>query len=93
MSLAATFGANVARAREQAGYSQEELGFRAGLHRTEVGMLERGARLGRIDTFVKLLGALDVSPDVLLAGLTWTPGIYREGGFSTDDGATLSGDG
>lgn len=40
------FGANLRRARRAADLSQEALGFRAGLHRTEVGLLERGVRGG-----------------------------------------------
>jgi hypothetical protein len=38
-------------------------------------------RLCRIDTLVKLAASLEVSADDLLAGITWTPGNYRPGGF------------
>ncbi len=41
--IAAQFGRNLARCRRQAGLSQEELGYRAQIHRTEVSLLERGA--------------------------------------------------
>ena len=62
--------------------SQEEVGFRAGLHRTEIGQLERGHRLARIDTVVKLAGALSIAPGDLLAGMKWTPGgVARPGKF------------
>ncbi len=81
VDVAARFGENLVRCRKQAGYSQEELGFRASLHRTEIGMLERGIRLARIDTLVKLAGALQVSPEELLDGLSWTPGDPRRGQF------------
>jgi len=36
------FGHNLARYREGAEVSQEELSFRASIHRTEVSLLERG---------------------------------------------------
>jgi transcriptional regulator with XRE-family HTH domain len=73
--VAHRFGENLRRTRRQTDISQEELGFRAGLHRTEVGLLERGARVPRIDTVVKLAGALGVRIDcALLDGMTWTPG-------------------
>lgn len=49
-AIAPQFGENLIAARERAGISQEELGFRADLHRTEIGMLERGVRIARIDT-------------------------------------------
>jgi transcriptional regulator with XRE-family HTH domain len=60
---------------------QEELGFRASLHRTEIGELERGVRLPRIDTVVKLAGALSVPPGDLLKGVAWSPGRERLGRF------------
>ncbi|MFP5389642.1 MAG: helix-turn-helix transcriptional regulator [Thermoleophilia bacterium] len=43
--VAERFGANLSRLREQSGVTQEELAFRASLHRTEIGLLERGGRL------------------------------------------------
>jgi len=44
IDVARRFGENLRRARHKAGTSQEELGFRFGLRRTEIGLLERGAR-------------------------------------------------
>lgn len=85
MSVAERFGANLAHARKAADLSQEELGFRASLHRTEIGMLERGIRLARIDTLVKLAGALGVTPDELLDGLSWQPGGRRIGSFEASE--------
>lgn len=61
--------------------SQEAVGFAADLHRTEIGQLERGDRLPRIDTLVKLAGALNVTPCELLAGLDWKPAKGRPGRF------------
>lgn len=74
MRVARRFGANLVRCRKEAGLSQEQLGFRADLHRTEVGLLERGARVPRIDTLLKLAGALDIGPCELLSGMAWKPG-------------------
>lgn len=75
------FGENLTRCRKTAGISQEELGFRAALHRTQIGVLERGARLPRIDTLVKLAGASEISPCDLLDGMVWKPGTTTEGRF------------
>ncbi|MBK5218523.1 MAG: helix-turn-helix transcriptional regulator [Thermoleophilia bacterium] len=90
MSVREQFAANLVRCRKRAGISQEELGFRASLHRTEIGMLERGIRMARIDTLVKLAGALEVEPRELLAGIVWTPADPTKGRFSAryadDDG-------
>lgn len=74
MDIAKRFGENVAGARNRAGVSQEELAFIASLHRTEIGMVERGTRLARIDTLVKLAAALSMAPGDLLEGITWLPG-------------------
>ncbi len=81
MTVAARFAANLANARKVADLSQEEVAVRASLHRTEISQLERGLRLARIDTLVKLAGALGVDPRELLAGISWTPGEMRPGQF------------
>ena len=79
--IAARFGRNLAAARRHSGYSQEEVGVRASLHRTEIGLLERGERLPRIDTAIKLAGAVKVPVAALLDGIEWTPGMARPGSF------------
>jgi transcriptional regulator with XRE-family HTH domain len=83
--VAASFGANLARLRECSGVTQEELSFRASLHRTEIGLLERGGRLPRIDTVAKLAGALGVPAASLLDGIAWEPGEFTRGGFRVPD--------
>lgn len=80
--VALKFGRNLWRCRRRASMSQEELGARASLHRTEIGMLEQGTRLARVDTLMKLAGSLSVSPMELLEGIDWTPGSTSEGGFA-----------
>jgi transcriptional regulator with XRE-family HTH domain len=80
--LACRFGRNLFLARRRAGYSQEELAVLCSLHRTEVGKLETGKRLPRVDTLVKLTTALEVSADELLRGIDWTlPAPSRLGSF------------
>lgn len=81
-SFADCFGANITRARERAGLSQEELAFAADLHRTAIGQLERGVVSPRLETAVKIAVAAGVSVDQLLAGIEWTPPILSEGGFA-----------
>jgi len=68
------FGQNLARCREGVGVSQEELSFRASIHRTEVSLLERGERMPRVDTALRIAGSLGVPLDDLIAGLEWRPG-------------------
>ena len=85
MDIAARFGDNLARCRKQADLSQDELSVRASLHRTEISQLERGLRLARIDTVIKLAGSLEVSADELLAGMSWEPGGTRIGKFAAKE--------
>lgn len=80
--FAIRFGQNLARCRRRAGLSQEELGLRASLHRTEIGLLEHGKRIARIDTLVQLAGAMSIPPSELLEGIHWTAGDERRGQFS-----------
>ena len=90
MSVAARFGANLARLRKRVGLSQEDASFRAGLHRTEVSSLERGKRLPRVDTVAKLAASVKADPGELFEGIVWHPGELRPGRFELPDpGATL----
>jgi transcriptional regulator with XRE-family HTH domain len=81
VDIAARFAENLVRCRKRADMSQEELGIRASLHRTEISQLERGLRVARIDTLVKLAGALSISPCELIEGIDWTPGSATSGQF------------
>ena len=83
MEVATRFGENLRRLRKGAGISQEELGLRCSLHRTEIGLLERGARVPRIDTLIKIASGLGVRIDCkLLNGISWTPATTEAGGFT-----------
>jgi DNA-binding XRE family transcriptional regulator len=84
-AIAERFGENLRRLRRRAGMSQEELAERADLHRTQIGLIERGLRVGRIDTLIKLASALDASPVDLLDGIDWTVAEPRKGQFSVSD--------
>lgn len=83
-------GENLRRRRERIGLSQEEVGIRASLHRTEVGLLERGERLPRVDTLIKLAGALEAPPGDLLAGITWKAGHAHRGKFDVSKNQALT---
>jgi transcriptional regulator with XRE-family HTH domain len=78
------FGENVRIKRRRAGLSQEELGFRAAIHRTVISSLERGKQTPRLDTILKLAGALEASPCELLNGFLWRPGWSVPGRFEID---------
>lgn len=60
------FGKNVQAARQALGISQEELAFRAGLHRTYIGMVERAERSISLQNAKKIADALNLKLDNLL---------------------------
>lgn len=69
--LAVHIGKTLRWLRVRREISQEELARRTSLHRTEVGMIERGQREPRLGTIVKLAGALEVPPESLFEGMEW----------------------
>jgi transcriptional regulator with XRE-family HTH domain len=82
-AAAERLGRSVLKARRRAGLSQEELGAMASLHRTEIGFVESGQRLPRVDTLIKLASALGVDTADLLAGVEWIiPAPTRPGSFA-----------
>lgn len=83
MNAAERFGDNLRRQRKLADLSQDEVAFRASVHRTEISQLERGLRHARVDTVAKLAAALKVDPGRLFEGIVWEPGDLRRGRFVT----------
>lgn len=65
------FGENLILLRNRVDLTQVETAKRSGLHLTEVSLLERGLRLPRLDTIVKLAGAVEAEPCELLTGMVW----------------------
>ncbi len=54
-------GSRIKELRGKLGISQEELGFRSGVHRTYIASLEVGKRNISIATLEKIVNALEVS--------------------------------
>ena len=59
-------GRRVRSLREKRGWSQEDLGFRADLHRNYIGGVERGERNLGVVNVAKLAEALGIRPRDLL---------------------------
>lgn len=86
VSLSERFALNLRRLLGRADLTQAELAVRAELHRSEIGELERGKRLPRIDTLAKLAGGLDLAFDFpLLDGIEWRPAGMGAGYFYAMD--------
>jgi len=77
---------NLILLRNRADLSQGMTAERSGLHITQISLLERGLRLPRLDTIIKLAGAVEVEPCELLAGMAWRPkrDVGRAGGYVKD---------
>lgn len=66
MSVTRRVGANLRRAREELGISQEELADRAGRHRTYVSGVERGVRNPTVVLLEKIAKSSKVKSSSLL---------------------------
>ena len=64
-----SFGRNVARIRDERGFSQDKLAEKADLDRTYLSGIERGVRNPGIKVVIKLARALGVSVDQLCKGV------------------------
>ena len=60
------FGSRVRELRNKIGLSQEQLSFKADLHRTYIGMIERGEKNITLINIQKLADALEVDVTELL---------------------------
>lgn len=66
MDIRRQVGLNVRRFREERGWSQEDLAFESGLHRTYVSGVERGIRNPTVLILDRLAGALGIEPARLI---------------------------
>lgn len=90
--LRARFGLNLRKHRKRLGVSQLELSLRAETHMNAISTLELGQRLPRIDTVIRMAGALETTPNELTAGILWTPAeqVVVPGGFEVPRNQALS---
>mgnify|MGYP001809619177 FL=1 len=66
MDIRRQIGLNVQRIRRTRGWSQEELAFQSGLHRTYISGIERGTRNPTATVIQELATALGVTAAALL---------------------------
>ena len=80
MDIRRRVGINVRRIREERGYSQEELAFESGLHRTYISGVERGIRNPTVRVLDRIASALKVPAARLLEeSATSTRATSRKG--------------
>jgi len=73
------FAQNLARCRELAGLTQEEVAVRAGLGRDTIWKYERQVHVPILDVLVRLAGAVSVHPAELLDGIAYRPSFIGMG--------------
>ncbi|MBK5218690.1 MAG: helix-turn-helix transcriptional regulator [Thermoleophilia bacterium] len=85
-------GSNLRGRREELGISQEELSLRAELSLTAIYPVELGRRVPKIDTFIRLVGALETTPGALSAGIVWVPAerVVSPGEFEVPEDLELA---
>lgn len=73
-------GQSIKEAREAKGLTQEDLAAIVDLSPTHVSVIERGLKVAKLDTFVAIANALDVSADSLLIDVVTqsTTGVANE---------------
>lgn len=64
-----SIGKNIKKKREAKSWNQEELAARTNLSTPYIGMIERGEKIPRLETFVRITNALDTTPNELLEGV------------------------
>jgi predicted transcriptional regulator len=65
------FGEELRRRRTALDISQEELGFRAGLHRNYIGYVERAEANATVKQVVRIARALGLRPAELVRHMRW----------------------
>jgi transcriptional regulator with XRE-family HTH domain len=76
-TLGERFGASVVWFRHEAGLTQQELADRIGMKRATLSEIERGGRLPRLDTILKLVAGLKVKNCDLVAWMWWDPARHE----------------
>ena len=68
----ASIGKRIRKYREAKGWRQEDFAEKVGLSVTYTGMIERGEKVPKLETFITIANALEVSADLLLADVIST---------------------
>lgn len=86
-----SIGKRIRQYREARYMKQEDLAEKTNLSVTYIGMIERGERLPRLDKFIEIANALEVSSELLLADVL-TTGYKVKNSRLTEQLEKLSGE-
>ena len=82
-------GKRIRKFRENKGWTQEQFAEKIGLSVTYTGMIERGEKTPKLETFIQIANVLEVSADQLLADVLVT-GYDVKSSTVTEEIAKLS---
>ena len=85
----ASIGKQIRKARQHKGWRQEDFAEKIGLSVTYTGMIERGEKVPKLETFITIANVLEVSADLLLADVL-SVGYNVRSSELTEQIATLS---
>lgn len=71
MTVAEQIGLNLRKIRRRADMSQDDLAGTSGVHRTQISLLERGERIPRLDTCIRILVSAEGDARCLVEGVGW----------------------
>lgn len=84
-----SIGKRIRKYREAKGWRQEDFAEKIGLSVTYTGMIERGEKIPKLETFITIANALEVSADLLLADVLST-GYHVKSSEMTDGISSLA---
>lgn len=85
----ASIGKRIRKYREAKGWRQEDFAERIGLSVTYTGMIERGEKVPKLETFITIANVLEVSADLLLVDVLST-GYNVKSSEMTEEISSLS---
>ena len=86
---AASIGKRIRKYREAKGWRQEDFAEKIGLSVTYTGMIERGEKVPKLETFITIANVLEVSADLLLADVL-SAGYSVKSSEMTDEISSLA---
>ena len=84
-----SIGKNIRASRIRKNLRQEDLAELSDLSVTYIGMVERGEKIPALETFIRILNALEVSADIILADVLKV-GYEVKGSLITEQLSSLS---
>ena len=84
-----SIGKRIRKYREAKGWRQEDFAERIGLSVTYTGMIERGEKVPKLETFITIANVFEVSADLLLADVLST-GYNVKSSEMTEEISSLS---